>query len=617
MIPMNEIVHNKLELLPDTPGVYLMMDGRGEIIYVGKAVNLKNRVRQYFQSSRNHLAKVLAMVSHIEDFDYILTSNEMEAFTLESNLIKQHKPRYNILLKDDKHFPYLRVDFNQDFPRVEVVRKVKTDGARYLGPYLSGLALRDAINAVREYFPIRHCKKDINKAIARRERPCLMYHIGKCAAPCSGSMTREEYHVLLHQVVAFLEGNIQLVLTRLEEQMNGAADAMDYERAAQYRDRIRAIRALGEHQFAIGTNAKERDVFALANDQSDMVVFALFQRNGKVVGTERFTMLGAGETADVVMASFLKQYYSDAGEPPKEVVVRELPQDAEGIAAWLSEKRGFKVQLICPQRGDRKKQAELAYENGMDALARESMLKRRAWERSEGASLLLGELVGMNYAPDRMECYDNSHFQGSETVGSMVVFTGGQPDKKEYRRFRIKTDTQGDDYAAMREMLTRRFERAKQGDERFVRLPDLLIVDGGRGQLGVALEVLESVGLSDIATIGLAERNEEIILPGNVPPILLERNSPVLHLVERIRDEAHRFAITYHRSLRSKSALYSVLDDIDGIGPKRRRALFDAFLTMDAIRSATKEQLCAVPGMNALAAKKAYAHFHPEKAPQD
>ncbi|MEL7608502.1 MAG: excinuclease ABC subunit UvrC [Bacillota bacterium] len=612
---MNEIVHNKLDLLPDAPGVYLMMDGRGEIIYVGKAVNLKNRVRQYFQSSRNHPAKVIAMVSHIEDFDYILTSNETEAFTLESNLIKQHRPRYNILLKDDKHFPYLRVDFGQDFPRVEVVRRVKPDGARYLGPYLSGIALRDAINAVREYFPIRHCKKDIHKAIARRERPCLMFHIGKCAAPCSGSMTKEQYHALLHQVVAFLEGNIQLVLTRLEEQMNEAADAMEYERAAQYRDRIRAIRALGEHQLAIGANSKERDVFALANDGSDMVVFALFQRNGKVVGTERFTMLGTGEAADVIMASFLKQYYADAGEPPKEVVVRDHVQDAEGIAEWLSEKRGSKVLLIRPQRGDRKKQAELAYQNGMDALARENMLKRRAWERTEGASLLLGELAGMNYAPERMECYDNSHFQGSETVGSMVVFTGGQPDKKEYRRFKIKADTQGDDYAAMREMLTRRFERAKQGDERFVRLPDLLIVDGGRGQLNVALEVLESVGLYDIAAIGLAERNEEIILPGDEPPILLERSSPVLHLVERIRDEAHRFAITYHRSLRSKSALYSVLDDIGGIGPKRRRALFDAFLTMDAIRAASEEELCAVPGMNAPAAKKAYAYFHPEAAP--
>ncbi|MBR0026320.1 MAG: excinuclease ABC subunit UvrC [Clostridia bacterium] len=613
---MNDLLREKLKLLPESPGVYMMYDARGEVIYVGKAVNLKNRVRQYFQASKTHSPKVRAMVSHIEDFELILTANETEALTLECNLIKQYRPRYNILLKDDKHFPYVRVDLKQDFPRLEVVRKVKKDGARYLGPYLSGIALRDSLNAVRDYFPIRHCKKDLKKAIAKRERPCLMHHVGKCCAPCSGNISREEYHAQLQQVIAFLEGHTQDVIKTMTEQMMEASDNMEFERAAQLRDRIRAITALGERQQAIAASTEERDIFALASDGMDTIVFALFMRGGKVIGTERFTMLGADDPAEEIMASFLQQYYSDAGHIPKEILVKDLPSNHEKLCEWLSETAGRQVQLHQPQRGDKRKQVELAYQNGMELLSRENALKRKAWERTEGAAMMLGQLIGLAAFPERIECYDNSHIQGTDTVGCMVVFLNGSPEPKEYRRFRIKTKTAGDDYAAMREMLTRRFARALQGDKKFTALPDLLVVDGGRGQLNIALEVLEEMGLSHIPAIGLAERNEEIILPEQQESLLLERSNPVLHLLQRIRDEAHRFAITFHRSVHARNALFSVLDEIPGIGPKRKRALFDAFTTLDAIKSADIEALSKVPGMNRLSAQTVYDWFHEEKEEQ-
>jgi len=610
---MNDVIREKLKLLPESPGVYRMYDAKGDVIYVGKAVNLKNRVRQYFQASKTHSPKVRAMVSHIEDFELILTANETEALTLECNLIKQYRPRYNILLKDDKHFPYVRVDLKQDFPRLEVVRKVKKDGAKYLGPYLSGIALRDSLNAVRDYFPIRHCKKDLKKAIARRERPCLMHHVGKCCAPCSGNISREEYHAQLQQVIAFLEGHTQDVVRMMTAQMMEASDNMEFERAAQLRDRIRAITALGERQQAIAASTEERDVFALASDGMDTIVFALFMRGGKVIGTERFTMLGADDPADEIMASFLQQYYSDAGYIPKEILVKDLPANCERLTEWLSETAGRQIQLHQPQRGDKRKQVELAYQNGMELLSRDNALKRKAWERTEGAAMMLGQLIGLASFPERIECYDNSHIQGTDTVGCMVVFRNGSPEPKEYRRFRIKTKTAGDDYAAMREMLTRRFARALQGDEKFSALPDLVVVDGGRGQLNIALDVLEEMGFSHIPAVGLAERNEEIILPEQQEALLLERSNPVLHLLQRIRDEAHRFAITFHRSVHARNALFSVLDEIPGIGPKRKRALFDAFTTLDAIKSADIDALCDVPGMNRPSAQTVYDWFHKEK----
>lgn len=599
-----------MRLLPDAPGVYRMYDGLGEVIYVGKAVNLKNRVRQYFQNSPK-APKVAAMVSHIEDFEYILTANETEALTLESNLIKSLRPRYNILLKDDKHFPYVRLDIRQDFPRFEVVRQVKKDGARYFGPYLSAIALRDALNMIRDAFPVRHCKKDLAKAIARRERPCLMYHLGKCCAPCSGQVSREEYHALLDSVSRFLEGHTEPIVARLKEDMAQAAEAMEYERAAQIRDRIAAVESLGERQQAISTAGAMRDVFALARDDRDAVVFALFVRGGKIVGTERLRMACEEESGPEVMANFLKQYYAEGVPIPPEIVVHELPEEAEAIEAWLTELRGHKACLICPQRGEKRRQAEMAYENGLDAIQKAREIEHRAWERGEGALAALCGAIGLEVLPERMECYDNSHIRGRDTVSGMVVFLNGQPAPKEYRRFRIKEEAGGNDLIAMREVLTRRFAKARDGDAKFSHMPDLLVVDGGKEQLKVALEVLADFGL-DIPAIGLAERTETILLPGVEQPLALSKRDPALHLLQRIRDEAHRFAITYHRSLRARNALMSELDKIEGIGPKRKRALFEHFITLDAIRQADAKTLAEAPGMNRPAAEKVYSHFHME-----
>lgn len=613
---MNQIIEEKLRLLPSAPGVYKMFNAAGEVIYVGKAVSLKNRVRQYFQSSKNHTPKVRAMVSHIADFETLRTANETEALTLESNLIKQFKPRYNILLKDDKHFPYVRIDYRQDFPRVEIVRRVQNDGARYLGPFLSGIALRDGMNVVREHFPVRHCRKDLKKAMARRERPCLMYHVGKCCAPCSGNVSRAEYHAMLDEISAFLTGHTERVLRELNERMQQAAESLQFERAAALRDSIRAVETLRDKQAAIGTHKDMMDVFALGCLDESVLVFALFVRDGKVIGTEKFRMgAGDGETEEEILAAFLKQYYLEAAAFPPEILLYSDAADMEIIAAWLSERAGRRVWLHRPQRGAKAKLAELAHRNCVDALEKDAALQRRAWERGEGALAELSGLLGLETVPERLECFDNSHIQGRDTVSSMVVFTNGQPDRKAYRRFRIRAEAGGDDLVAMREALTRRFARFASGDAGFDRLPDLLVIDGGRTQLDVAIEALAEAGLSFVPVIGLAEAHELIYQPGEEQPLALPCNSAALHLLERLRDEAHRFAVSYHRSLRQKNALFSILDQIDGIGDRRKRALFDAFVTLDAMKAATVEQLAAVPAMTHATAEAVYAYFHPEETP--
>lgn len=615
---MNQIIEEKLKLLPSAPGVYKMFNAAGEVIYVGKAVSLKNRVRQYFQSSRNHTPKVRAMVSHVADFEILRTSNETEALTLESNLIKQFKPKYNILLKDDKHFPYVRIDYRQDFPRVEIVRRVGKDGARYLGPFLSGIALRDSMNVVREHFPVRHCKKDLKRAMARRERPCLMYHVGKCCAPCSGNVTREAYHAMLDEICAFLTGHTEAVVHKLTAEMEQAAAALQFERAAALRDSIRAIETLHDKQVVIGTHKNMADVFALGRLGDNVLVFALFVRDGKVIGTEKFHMRAdAGETDAEILSAFLKQYYLEVATFPPEILLHSAAADMDAIAAWLGERAGRKIHLYVPQRGDKAQLARLAYRNCMDALEKDAALQARAWERGEGALAELSGVLGLESIPARLECFDNSHIRGRDTVSSMVVFTDGQPDRKAYRRFRIRAEAEGDDLVAMREALTRRFARFQSGSPGFDRLPDLLVIDGGRTQLDVATEVLNEAGLSFVPCIGLAEAHELIYQPGEPLPLELPRNSAALHLLERIRDEAHRFAITYHRSLRQKNALFSVLDQIDGIGERRKRALFDAFVTLDAMKNASVEALAAIPSMNHAAARAVYAYFHPEEPPDN
>ena len=608
---MNDRIEAKLKLLPDKPGVYKMFNSCGELIYVGKAVNLKNRVRQYFRSSANHPPKVAAMVANIDDFDFVIVGNETEALNLESNLIKQNKPYYNILLKDDKHFPYVRIDYKQDYPRVEIVRRFRKDGAKYFGPYLSSYALRESITAVREHFPIRQCKKDIGKAIARGERPCLMYHIGKCCAPCTGRVTKEEYAALLDEVVAMFQGNCKGYIESLTRLMQEASDRMDFEKAAQYRDRIRAMQSISEKQIASSASDKSYDVFALARNELATVAYGLFVRGGNVISAESFNIGADNEPFSEIISQFLMQFYNGMGQIPKEIVIMDEPEDLAAIESCLAEQCGHAVRIHIPLKGEKLKQGELARANAEATIGRKRELTHREWERGEGALIELMQLVGMDVFPRRMECFDNSHIQGRDTVGSMVVFIDGKPEKTQYRRFRTKQAADGDDYLAMKEHLSRRFQRALDGDEKFAELPELLIVDGGRGQLSVALEVLEEFGLSHISCIGLAEKNEEIILPDRQESVILSRSSPVLQLLQRIRDEAHRFAITYHRNLRAKNSLYSVLDGISSIGDKRKRALYEKFLTVEAIKSASVEELKTADGMNITSARSVWNYFHP------
>lgn len=607
---MNEKIEAKLKLLPDKPGVYKMFNARGELIYVGKAINLKNRVRQYFQSSKNHPPKVASMVSNIDDFDFVIVGNETEALNLESNLIKQNKPYYNILLKDDKHFPYIRIDYKQDFPRVEIVRKYKKDGAKYFGPYLSGFALRESITAVREHFPIRQCKKDIRKAIARGERPCLMYHIGKCCAPCTGKVTPEEYRLLLDQVTALFQGNCKTYIDDMTAKMMAESEKLNFEKAAQYRDRIRAMQSISEKQIASSASDNSYDVFALARNELETVVYGLFVRAGNVISAESFSINAGDEPFSEIISQFLLQFYVGMANLPKEIIIMDEAEDVENIELLLQKQSGHAVKIHVPRRGEKLKQGQLAKMNAEETIGRHRELTHREWERSEGALTELMQIVGMDVFPHRIECFDNSHIQGRDTVGSMVVFIDGKPDKTLYRRFRTKQNTDGDDYLAMREHLTRRFRRTIDGDEKFAELPDLLIVDGGRGQLNVALEVLNDFGLAYISCIGLAEKNEEIVLPNEKESVILARSSPVLQLLQRVRDEAHRFAITYHRNLRARNSLYSVLDSIKGIGDRRKRALYEKFLTIDAIKAADMDELKSADGMNAAAAKSVYDYFH-------
>lgn len=587
-----------------------MYDSSGDIIYVGKARNLSNRVHQYFHSSKNMMPKVAAMVSHIADIEYIVVTNETEAFTLESNLIKEFMPRYNILLKDDKHFPYVRLDIKQDFPRFEIVRKVKNDNAKYFGPYLSSLTLHEAMSTIRDSFPVRHCKKDIKKAIARNERPCLMYHIGKCCAPCSGNISRNEYHKLLDNVSAFLNGQTQPVISMLTDDMNSASDALDFERAAILRDRINVIKQMEQRQRAISVNATERDVFALVRDDVDTIIFALFIRDGKVIGSKEMRMDCSDESEAEIMSAFLKQFYGDSGSIPKEIVVSHTPESENELIEWLKSLRGKSVSIFKPERGEKRQQVEIATKNGYESIKRRRELEHREWERGEGALLRLCELLSLPELPSRIECFDNSHIQGRDTVSSMAVFIDGKAAPSEYRHFRIKQDTNGDDIGAMREVLDRRFTSAVERDVKFSQLPDLLIVDGGIAQLNVALEILQKHNLEYINSIGLAEQNENIIIPYTDEPLSLSRRDPALQLLQRIRDEAHRFAITYHRSLRGKNSLYSLLDEIEGVGPKRKRLLFDAFITIDAIKNADVDALAAVKGVSRPAAQEVYKFFH-------
>lgn len=610
---MNDELKWKIENLPDSPGCYIMKSG-GEVIYVGKAKNLKNRVRQYFQSSANHTQKVRAMVARVDDFELMLVDSEMEAFTLECNLIKRYKPFYNILLKDDKHYPYLRVNMKEAFPRVTIVRRVAHDGAKYFGPYFGANVVRDALDAVRSIFPIRTCshKLPTEKAL----RPCVNYEIGLCRAPCANRISQEEYHELMEGVVDFLGGKFELVLGRLKEKMNQAAANWNYERAAVYRDQITAIDQLMQKQKAIVADGGDQDVAAALIDENGALVQMMYVRGGRLIGSERFSLdNSAEETAEEALSQFIAQYYDESRVPPRELLVNADFPDRAALEERLSGFRQSKVHILVPQRGEKRKLILLAQKNLLEEAEKRRKRLANSYERTIGALEELKDVLGLPERPRRIEGYDISNTQGAQSVGSMVVMIDGVSANKEYRHFRIKTVEGPNDFASMREMLSRRLAHGlKEVEEgaanaRFADFPDLILIDGGRGQLNAALEAMRESGL-DIPMFGLAKRIEEIVLPNEEESIVLDRHSNALHLIQRLRDEAHRFGITHHRALRAKNSIASRLESIPSVGTARRRALLTHFRSMEALRQASPEEIALVNGISPALAQTIYEYLH-------
>ena len=610
----NERLEEKIRMLPDSPGCYLMKDAGGEIIYVGKAVNLKNRVRSYFRDT-SHTPKVAAMIAHIQDFDILLCETNLEALILECNLIKLHKPYYNILLKDDKHYPYLKVDMRQPYPRLELCRKMEKDGAKYFGPYIGANAVRQVIEAVRGVFPIRTCRQVLPAKSPRR--PCMNYDIGRCLAPCAGKCTEEAYAEMMEGVLSFLGGDYEGVLKKLKKDMTEAAAAMRYEKAAAIRDKIRDVEGLMERQIALRTDRSEQDLIALAQDGLDAMIQILYVRGGRMVGGDHFALpREGGEDPGEVISSFMTQYYEQAGLIPRNVLCQTLPDGAAGqLEAWLREKKGTAVTVATPQRGEKHELVLLAEKNARDALLKRNARRTIHEERTTEAAKKLGEILGMDRYPRRIEGYDISNTQGVQSVAAMVVFIDGEPARKEYRHFRIRTVEGANDFASLYETLSRRYAHAaREKDEgtengKFTDLPDLILIDGGPQQLRFARQAILDLGMEPPAMFGLAERLEEIWLPEAAEPILLDHRTPELQLVQRVRDEAHRFGIIHHRTLRGKASIHSQLEDIPGVGPARRKALLKAFGSLKAIRAADEEALAGVPGMNRAAARavKAWA----------
>ena len=608
MINWGEKLEEKIRMLPDSPGCYLMKDDRGEIIYVGKAVNLKNRVRSYFRDTA-HTPKVAAMIAHIDDFDILLCETNLEALILECNLIKLHKPYYNILLKDDKHYPYLKVDMRQPFPRLEICRRMEKDGAKYFGPYIGANAVRQVIEAVRDVFPIRSCRQAL--PAKNPKRPCMNYDIGRCMAPCAGKCTEETYRTMMEGVLSFLGGDYETVVKKLRADMEEAAAAMRYEKAAKIRDKIKDVEGLMERQIALRTDRSEQDLIALAQDGLDAMIQILYVRGGRMVGGDHFALpQEGGEDPGEVIASFMTQYYEQAGLIPRNVLCQTLPEGtAEQLEAWLREKKGAAVTVATPQRGEKHELVQLAAKNAEDALLKRNARRTVHEERTVEAAKNLGKILGMDRYPRRIEGYDISNTQGLQSVAAMVVFIDGEPAKKEYRHFRIKTVEGANDFASLYETLSRRYahaaREAEEGAEngKFTDLPDLILIDGGPQQLRFARQAILDLGVEPPAMFGLAERLEEIWLPDAEEPILLDHRTPELQLVQRVRNEAHRFGIIHHRALRGKASIHSRLEDIPGIGPARRRALQKAFGSLKAIKAADTETLAAVPGMNRAAAE--------------
>ena len=615
-------IEEELKKLPAKPGVYLMHDEKDAIIYVGKAISLKNRVRQYFQSSRNKGVKIEQMVTHIARFEYIITDSELEALVLECNLIKEHRPKYNTMLMDDKTYPYIKVTVNEDYPRVLFSRQLKKDKAKYYGPYTSAGAVKDTIDLIHKLYQIRTCSRSLPRDIGK-ERPCLNYHIKQCQAPCQGYVSKEEYGKNVAKVLEFLNGNYGPLLKELEEKMKAASDAMEFEKAIEYRELLNSVKQIAQKQKITNSDMEDKDIIALAVEGEDAVVQVFFIRDGRLIGRDHFYLkTSEGEAEKEILGSFIKQFYAGTPYIPRELMIQEAIDDQELIEQWLTARRGHRVYLRVPKIGTKEKLVELAKKNAALVLSQDKEKIKREEGRTIGAMKEIAALLGLP-GISRVEAFDISNTNGFESVGSMVVYERGKPKRSDYRKFKIRTVKGPDDYASMYEVLTRRFRHGmEEGRElqnknmpeelgSFTKFPDLLMMDGGRGQVNVALQVLQELGL-DIPVCGMVKDDNHRTrgLYYNNVELPIDRNSEGFRLITRIQDEAHRFAIEYHRSLRSKEQVHSVLDDIEGIGPSRRKALMRQFQSLEAIREADVDALAAVPSMNRSAAEKVWSFFH-------
>lgn len=598
----SDSIKNALAVLPEKPGVYLMHDAEGKVIYVGKAVVLKNRVRSYFRNLASHTPKVRAMVAKIAEIETIITSSEVEALILECNLIKKYRPRYNISLKDDKSYPYLKVTMQEDFPRLHMTRRLMRDGAKYYGPYADAGAMYETMKLLKTMFPLRTCRK------MNPDRPCLNYHIKRCLAPCAGYVSKDEYGKMIKSVCMVLDGRTTELERDLKQRMQQAAEEYAFEEAARLRDQLQAVERLNESQKAVTNNGGDMDIIGFAQDMTGNCLQIFFVRKGKLIGRDNFFLQDGGEAPQEVLTAFIKQYYNEATFIPREIVLPQLPQAEEQqlIELWLREKAERKVELLTPQRGVKRELLQLANDNALKLLQERLRKGSLSLKNDEQAAEELQQALGLAHSLERMDCFDISHTQGSETVASMVVFRNGSISKKDYRKYKIvSAEGKPDDFKSMQEVVYRRYKDYED-------LPNLVVIDGGKGQLSSALEVIRGLGLADLPVVGLAKREEEIFIPHQSTSILLDRDSAALHLIQRIRDEAHRFAITFHRKLRGKRNLVSVLDHVEGIGPKRRQALWKAFKTLDAMKAASVEELASVDGMNSIAAQALYDFFRLE-----
>ena len=609
-------IQEELKKLPGKPGVYLMHDEKDAIIYVGKAISLKNRVRQYFQSSRNKGAKIEQMVTHISRFEYIVTDSELEALVLECNLIKEHRPKYNTMLMDDKTYPFIKVTVNEPFPRVMMARRMKKDKAKYFGPYTSAGAVKDTIELIRKLYHIRSCNRSLPKDIGK-ERPCLNYHIHQCYAPCQGYISREEYRKSIDEVVRFLNGNYDPILKELEEKMLDASENLEFEKAIEYRELLASVQKIAQKQKITDTAGDDRDIIAMASEGEDAVVQVFFIRGGRLIGRDHFYLkIAENDTKSEILSSFIKQFYAGTPYIPAELMLPEEIEDQEIIEEWLTTRREHKVRLRIPKKGTKEKLVELAQKNAQKVLKNDKERLKREEGRTIGAVKELEKILGLT-GIIRMEAYDISNTNGFDSVGSMVVYEHGKPKRNDYRKFKIKSVQGPDDYASMNEVLTRRFEhglRERQDESEtggFQAFPDLIMMDGGRGQVNIALEVLEKLNLH-IPVCGMVKDDNHRTrgLYFNNVELPIDRNSECFRLITRIQDEAHRFAITFHRQLRSKGQVHSILDDIPGVGPARRKDLMRSFENIEAIRNATVDDLKELPSMNEKSAQEVYKFFH-------